>query len=88
VSTTNHNPGPLDALVDAIAEAVVAKLLAAQPEQRLMDIPAAAKYLGRSVHSVRHLIGQRVLPSVRRDDRVFLDRQDLDAWIEMHKSKG
>jgi hypothetical protein len=34
------------------------------------------------------MIAKGILPSVRRDGRVYLDREDLDIWIEMGKSPG
>lgn len=78
----------LDALADAIAERVLQRLLAAQKheENRLLDVPAAAKHIGRTASAVRHLIAKGTLTAVRRDGRVFLDRQDLDTWVEMGKT--
>ena len=87
MSSTTGNLG-LDTLADAIAERVAARILAAQPEQRLMNIKTAAEYIGRSPAALRHLIAKRVLPSVRRDNRVYCDRKDLDSWIETNKSRG
>ncbi|MCE5309681.1 MAG: helix-turn-helix domain-containing protein [Acidobacteriales bacterium] len=83
---TTGNAG-LDALADAIAERVYERLHHKQQgeEKRLFSVAEAAKYIGRSPVSVRHMIADRTLPSVRRDNRVFLDRGDLDRWIEMGK---
>lgn len=78
----------LDALADAIAERVAARIMAAQPAQRLMDVRTAAEYIGRSAAALRHLVAKGVLPSVRRDGRVYCDRKDLDSWIEISKSRG
>jgi excisionase family DNA binding protein len=85
--TTTGNTG-LDALADAIAERVYERLKREQQreEKRLFSVTEAAKYLGRSSVSIRHMIAERTLPSVRRDNRVFLDRDDLDRWIEMGKA--
>jgi hypothetical protein len=44
---TTGNAG-LDALADAIAERVVARLQAGKDPERLMTVPEAAKYLGRT----------------------------------------
>ena len=54
-------------------------------DPRLLDVEAAATYLGRSKTSIQHMIAAGALPVVRSDRRVFLDRQDLDQWIESNK---
>lgn len=56
-------------------------------KKRLYSIPEAATYLGRSVWSVRELIWNGNLPSVRMGRRVHLDIIDLDRWIERNKVK-
>jgi hypothetical protein len=86
-STGNHG---LDALADAIAERVFQRLLAVQEHKkgRLLDVPAAAEYIGRTPSALRHMIAKGIVPCVRRDGRVQLDRQDLDRWIEMGKCRG
>jgi excisionase family DNA binding protein len=80
----------LDALVDAIAQRVVWHLNAAQEreQRRLLDVRAAAKYIGRSPSALRHLIAKGAIRCVRRDGRVQLDRQDLDNWLELGKTRG
>jgi excisionase family DNA binding protein len=85
--TSTGNQG-LDALADAIAERVYRRLTAdlQRDNSRLLDVAAAAVYLGRSESAVRHLIGKKAIPCVRRDGRVQLDRQDLDDWLELGKT--
>jgi len=87
VPTTTGNIG-LDALADAIAERVFQRLEEAQGRQksRLLDVPAAAEYLSRTPSAIRHMIAKGILPAVRRDGRVYLDRQDLDTWVELGKT--
>ena len=87
--STSGNAG-LDALADAIAERVFHRLTAAQQQDRnrLLDVPEAAEYIGRTPSALRHMIAKGIIPCVRRDGRVQLDRQDLDNWIEMGKSRG
>jgi excisionase family DNA binding protein len=84
--TTTGNTG-LDALADAIANRVFERIQAAQEsdENRLMSVSEAAKYLGRTQSAVRHMIAKKMLPAVRRDGRVYLDRPDLKTWVEMGK---
>ena len=53
--------------------------------KRLYSLPEAAVYLGRSTWSIRRLIWNGALPSVRACGRVHVDVQDLDAFIDKHK---
>jgi excisionase family DNA binding protein len=87
--TSTGNQG-LDALADAIAERVFRRLTAAleQNRSRLLDVTGAADYIGRSPSALRHLIARGTIPCVRRDGRVQLDRQDLDNWLELGKTRG
>src|ERR1017187_784949 len=55
-------------------------------KSRLLDVPAAADYIGRSPSALRHLIAKGTVPCVRRDGRVLLDRRDLDNWVELSKT--
>jgi len=88
VTTTGNQA--LDALADAIAERVLHRLTAAleKNKSRLLDVSAAADYIGRTPSAVRHLIAKGSIPCVRRGGRVQLDRQDLDNWLEMGKTRG
>jgi excisionase family DNA binding protein len=80
------NPG-LDALADAIAARVAARLSLSQ-EPRLLTVNEAAKYIGRTPKALRHLIANGTVSAIRADGRVQLDRQDLDSFIELRKVKG
>jgi excisionase family DNA binding protein len=90
VSMTSTGNQGLDVLADAIAERVFRRLTATQEQNkgRLLNVPAAAEYIGRSPSALRHLIAKGTIPCVRRDGRVQLDRQDLDNWLELGKSHG
>jgi excisionase family DNA binding protein len=80
----------LDVLADAIAQRVCDQLFAAQErnKSRLLDVRAAAEYIGRTPSAVRHLIARGTIPCIRRDGRVQFDRHDLDNWLEMGKTRG
>ena len=55
-------------------------------KKRLYTLPEeAAEYLGRSTWSVRRLIWDGVLPSVRVHRRVHLDVADMENLIEQSK---
>lgn len=53
--------------------------------KRLYTVQEAAEYLGRSVWSIRRLIWEGLLPSVRVHGRVHLDVADMDKLIEQSK---
>ena len=56
-------------------------------QQRLFTVEDAALYLGRTKKGVQHVIASGKLPTVKSDRRVFLDRKDLDEWIERGKTQ-
>lgn len=74
--------------IDAIAEALARRLEREnqRPTKRLLSLSEAAVYIGRSPRAVRALIASRAFPAVEADRRVFIDRKDLDAWIERYKA--
>lgn len=57
-------------------------------EPRLVTLVQAADILNRSLDSVRRMIYAGELPVVRADRRgskQWLDRQDLEEWIQKNK---
>jgi excisionase family DNA binding protein len=83
--TSTGNPG-LDALADAIAARVAARLNQVD-EPSLLNVDEAAGYIGRTPKALRHMIANGIVPAVREGSRVHLDRADLDRWVEMRKTK-
>jgi len=75
----------LDSLADRVASKLKPFLGSASIQPRLMSVKHASEYLSRSEQAVQHLIAGGKLPTVRSDRRVFLDRLDLDRWIEENK---
>jgi len=55
--------------------------------KRLLSVKEAAYYLGLSTWSIRERIGDGSLPVVRCGRRALLDRQDLDQFIAVRKSR-
>lgn len=53
---------------------------------RLLTVADAARYLGRTEKSIRHLVQRKKLASIRGDGRVMFDRVDLDAWIKRNRA--
>jgi excisionase family DNA binding protein len=77
-----------DRLLELLAEKLATKL-AQEPGRllpRLMTVDQAAVYLGRTGEAVQHLVSAGKVPTVRADRRVFLDRADLDKWIDDNKT--
>lgn len=58
---------------------------AASIGKRLLSVPEAAEYLGRTAWGIRGLIDNGKIPVVRFDRRVQIDRHDLDLLIERSK---
>jgi excisionase family DNA binding protein len=78
-----------DRLLEMLAEKLASRL-SQEPTclyPRLLTIDQAAIYVGRSREATQHLVASGKLPTVRTDRRVFIDRQDLDRWIEEHKER-
>ena len=76
-----------DALIDQLAAAIT-RHQAGRAEQRVLNIQQAAKYLGRTPASVRHLVANGTLRPCRFGDssRLYFDRVDLDAMIDAAKT--
>jgi len=82
---------PGDLLIDAIAEGVARKILAAQSgtpimKQRLRTLEQAATYLACTPSAIRHKVAQGKLAPTRIDRKLRFDIFDLDHLIE--ESKG
>ena len=78
----------LEVLIEKLATKLAAKL-SQQPSllcPRLLTIDQAATYLGRTREATQHLASSGKIPTVRTDRRVFIDRLDLDKWIDENKT--
>jgi excisionase family DNA binding protein len=76
-----------DRLLEILAEKLATRL-SQEPSRlypRLLTIDQAAIYVGRTREATQHLAASGKIPTVRTDRRVFIDRLDLDRWIEEHK---
>ncbi len=56
-----------------------------RPLKRLLSVPEAAAYLGRTEGAFRELVYKGVIPAVKIDRRVQVDLYDLDRLIENNK---
>ncbi len=77
-----------DRLLEVLAEKLASKL-SQEPSRmypRLLTVDQAAVYLGRTREAIQHLVSSEKVPTVRTDRRVFLDRLDLDKWIDDNKT--
>jgi excisionase family DNA binding protein len=83
----------LDDLLTALAKRIAVELSAeivsekggSTIQPRLLTVDQAAAYIGRSKDAVQHMVASGKIPKVQSDRRVFLDREDLDQWIEENK---
>lgn len=85
---TETNDFTFDRLLEVLAEKLAGKL-SQEPSRlfpRLLTIDQAAVYLGRTREATQHLASSGKIPTVRTDRRVFLDRLDLDKWIDDNKT--
>jgi excisionase family DNA binding protein len=85
----------LEQVLDALADKVAQRLREDGPaagcasiRPRLLTVEQAATYIGRSKEAVQHMVSSGKMPTVRADRRVFVDVEDLDAWIREHKQAG
>jgi excisionase family DNA binding protein len=80
----------LDALADRVADRLrdVSASAGSSLRPRLLTVEQAAVYIGRSKEAVQHMVSSGKVPTVRSDRRVFVDVEDLDAWIREHKQAG
>lgn len=53
--------------------------------QRLLTLPQAANYLGRTLWSMRELVWKGSIPIVRDGKRIFVDITDLDSYVTKNK---
>jgi len=53
--------------------------------KRLFTLPEAAKYLGRTLWSMRELVWAGKIPIVRDGKRIFIDFNDLESYITKNK---
>ena len=90
-----QNNGPsFDALLDALAERVAAKVRADLAQAgnggtirpRLLTVEQAASYMGRTLDAMQHLTATGKIRTVRIDRRVFIDINDLDRLIQESKA--
>lgn len=82
------NDFTFDRLLEILAEKLASRL-SEEPSRlspRLMTIEQAAAYIGRTPEAMQHLASSGKIPTVRADRRVFIDRLDLDKWIEENKT--
>lgn len=72
-----------DALIDAIADAVAARLAKMHgTRKRLYSCEESAEYLGLSEDAIRDLVNAGKLKPVRPTRKVQFDIFDLDAYID------
>jgi excisionase family DNA binding protein len=56
--------------------------------KRLYSIKEGAFYLGRSVWAVREMLWAGKMPYVKDGQRILIDIQDMNEWIDRNKIKS
>jgi excisionase family DNA binding protein len=88
-----ERPTALDPLIEALAEAVAARILPKLAEaapktlRRLLTIQQAAVYLGRTPKAIQHMLSKGQLSFVRMSGRNMLDLKELEAVIENARTR-
>jgi excisionase family DNA binding protein len=88
VAMTETKDLAFDRLLDLLAERL-ANRLSQEPGRlypRLLTVEQAAAYLGRTPEAIQNLTHSGKIPTVIDDRLVFLDRLDLERWIDEHKT--
>jgi excisionase family DNA binding protein len=77
-----------DRLLELLAEKLANKLSQVPNSlvPRLLSVEQAAIYLGQTTEATQHLANAGKIPAVRVDRRIFLDRFDVDKWIDENKT--
>jgi len=59
------------------------------PERRLLTLKHAADYMDFSPGKMRQMVYEGVIPYIQdgRGGKFWLDREDLDRWIERSKRR-
>jgi excisionase family DNA binding protein len=88
------NAGASLALFESVLSVVRAQVMAemqskeqskAAPQNRLLTVTQAAEFLGRTDKAVRQLVHKRIIPVVRFDRAIRIDRRDLEALVEQNR---
>jgi excisionase family DNA binding protein len=79
-----------DALIKCIAIAVALELerMGLACQQRLLDVHAAARYLGMTANAIREKASAGQLPCARIDGKLRFDRREIDRWIDRAPRQG
>jgi excisionase family DNA binding protein len=63
-------------------------LQAVEPDQRWLDVKAAAAHVGATVSFIRTLIWDGAIPYVRAGKKFVIDRADLDSYMTRQKERN
>jgi excisionase family DNA binding protein len=72
-------------LADMVSAKIIAGISVGHTEKQLYTVPEAAAYIGRTRQAVYHMISQGKLKVVRDGQRVFIEKRELDRWIESNR---
>jgi excisionase family DNA binding protein len=80
----------LENVLSVIRAQVKAEMQSSQPskpapQNRLLTVPQAAEFLGRTDKAIRQLVHKKTIPVVRIDRAIRIDRRDLEALVEQNR---
>jgi excisionase family DNA binding protein len=55
---------------------------------RLLDVKAVAEELNTSIRHIRRLVHERRIPVVRVGRLIRFDRDDIEAWLDEHRTSA
>lgn len=56
------------------------------PESPLYDVPGAAKYLSTTERHIRDMWNKRQIPAIKVGRKLRFHKDDLDAYIDSHRT--
>ena len=72
----------------AVVNELNRKIDGGQPtEEKPLNIDEAAKYLDVAKQTLYHLTSKRSIPHLKRGQKLYFLKADLDKWLQGHRKK-
>ena len=70
---------------EAVSTAIIAKMPGPRIAPRYMTYEQAGQYIGGSAEAIRAYIRLGYFPVIKKNGKRWVDREDLDRFMTMHK---